>query len=257
MTNGLYKYFSTHPDKVERFTNGSVYLTPPEYLNDPWEFLLRNEPPTLQQCSTEFPRLAPEKMAELQTKVSSADFLQDVAREQQEVCSRLVGLVCLTEEPLDRLMWAHYGESHKGFVAEFAHSGDEGKKTEYGFRYCEGPFGQAVKVQYEPEPPDLKPDHPNLEQRLLTKHRCWTSEKEWRVFRFLQEGDAHPTKNGFVLLRFKPIDLRRVIFGLRTPPELKFQLRQMLNHTEFNHVRQEEVYIDPDSRKLKSRPLSW
>jgi hypothetical protein len=253
MTNGLFKYFSTDEDKIERFTKGQVYLTPPRHLNDPWDFLMRSEPPTEELLKREVPFLHPEDVPGFLTQMSTSQSLEEGARELQERLSKKIGVVCLTAKPLDRLMWAHYGESHKGFVAEFGRSGDEGK-TEYGFRCCGSPFGSAVEVQYEPELPLLQPGHPNLEKGILTKYDCWVYEEEWRVIRPLDSGDAHPTKQGFVLARFKPIHLRRVIFGLRAPPELKFRLRQMLNHMEFEHVRTEEVYIDPNWRQLDSRP---
>jgi len=75
--------------------------------------------------------------------------------------------------------------------------------------------------------------------------------------RFLNTGTPHPTKDGFVLVWFRPNYLLRVILGLQAAPEVKFQLRQMLNHKEFEHVLKEEVYIDPDSRELKPRLLVW
>ena len=132
MPNGLFKYFPTDGDKLERFTNGQIYLTPPKYFNDPWDFLLRSEPPTEELLKKEVPFLHPASMPEFQEYVSSADSLEDEAHEQQDGLSKIIGLVCLTEKPLDRLMWAHYAECHQGFVAEFGHSGDEAK-TEHGF----------------------------------------------------------------------------------------------------------------------------
>ena len=38
MINGLFKYFPNDADKLERFINREVYLTPPKYFNDPWDF---------------------------------------------------------------------------------------------------------------------------------------------------------------------------------------------------------------------------
>jgi hypothetical protein len=40
MINGLFKYFpndadKNDADKLERFTKGQVYLTPPKHFNDP------------------------------------------------------------------------------------------------------------------------------------------------------------------------------------------------------------------------------
>jgi hypothetical protein len=255
MPNGLFRYFSTNEDKLETFTNGQVYLTPPKYFNDPWDFLLRSEPPTEEQVKKEAPFLHPKDVPEFLNQVSGDDSLEEEAREQQEGLSKIIGVVCLTEEPLNRRMWADYGESYKGFVAEFGHS-DEGK-SQSGFRLCDSPFGAAVKVDYQPTQPVLKRDKSNMEEVVLTKHLDWKYEQEWRVIQPLNAGEPHPKRRGFVLVRFKPTYLLRVVLGLRVCPKVKFQLRQMLNHKEFGHVRTEEAFIDPSSRELKSRPLSW
>lgn len=254
MPNGLFKYFSTDEDKLETFANGQIYLTPPKYFNDPWDFLLRSEPPTAAQVRREVPFLPASDMPELVKHLSSAESLAEEAQEQQEGLSKMTGIVCLTEEPLSRLMWAYYGESHSGFVAEFRHS-DEGT-SEFGFRLCGSPFGPAVKVDYQPTPL-LKRDTSNMEEAVLTKHSDWKHELEWRVLRPLNTGEPHPKRSGFVLVRFKPTHLVRVILGLRVSPKVKFQLKQMLNHRDFEHVRKEEVYMDPESRELNSRVSSW
>lgn len=265
MANGLFKYFSTEKDKLERFTNGQVYLTPPKYLNDPWEFRLRIEPPTDEYLRKQAPWLDPDGMAEFRKRTGSGDWLEEGAAEQRERLSRITGLVCLTENPLDRLMWAHYADSHKGFVAEFGPSDDEAR-TPVGLQCWGSAFGCAAKVAYRPQQPLQKLDDSNMdevlldsnmEEVLLTKHLCWKYEDEWRVIRPLRTGDPHPTKNGFVLACFKPTQLLRMILGLQASSEVKFQLRQMLNNREFDHVRKEEMHIDSDSRKLKPRPLSW
>jgi hypothetical protein len=256
MTNGLFKYFSTDQDKLQRFTNGQVYLTPAKYLNDPWEFRLRIEPPTDEYLREQAPGLDPEGMAEFRRRTVSGDWLEEGAEQQRELFSKMVGVVCLTENPLDMLMWAHYGESHKGFVAEFGPSEDEAR-TPLGLQRWGSAFGPAAKVEYRPEHPDLRLDTSNMEEVLLTKHLCWKYEEEWRVMQFLYKGDLHPTRNGFVLVWFKPTQLFRVILGLQAAPEVEFQLSQMLNHKEFEHVRKEQMHIDPGSRELKPRPLSW
>jgi len=251
---GLFKYFSTDPDKLERFTDGQVYLTPPKYFNDPWDFLLRSEPLTEEQINREIPSLPHNDVQEFLTQVNSSDSLAEEAHDQQDGLSGIIGLVCLTERPLDRLMWAHYGESHSGFVAEFWHS-DEGK-SEAGFQLCASPFGAAVKVDYQ-GPQALKRDRSNMEATVLTKHLDWQYEQEWRVIEALKNGDPHPTRPGFVMVRFKPANLVRVILGLRVCTNVQVRLKQMLSHKQFEHVRTEQVYMDPGSRELSSRHLSW
>jgi hypothetical protein len=258
MPDGLFKYFPTDEDKLERFTNGQIYLTPPKWFNDPWDFLVRSEPYTEEELLAGLPSLSsinPEQFEEIKQDAMSADFLAKESHCWREQICKIVGVVCLNEEPLNHLMWAHYGESHRGFVAEFWCS-KEGKSMS-GFQICQSPFEAAMKVDYRPTQPLLKRNKSNLEEVILTKHLDWKYEQEWRVIRALKTGDPHPTREGFVLVWFKPVHLLRVILGLRACPKVKFRLRQMLNHKEFEHVHKEEVYIDPSSRALNLRLLPW
>lgn len=253
MTNGLFKYFQNHEDKLERFTNGQVYLTPPKYFNDPWDFLMRAEPPTEEELGSMVPFLHPGIMPEFRTRMSTPQSLEEEARVLREQVSEVFGIVCLTQQPLGRLMWAHYGGSHRGFVAEFR-CGEV--KSESGLPLRDSPFGQAVKVRYQRKPL-LKRDTSNMAELCLTKHSCWKYEQEWRVLWPLSNAERHPKHQGYVLRPFKPTDLLRVILGLNSHPNVKSQLRQMLNDNQFEHVRKEEVYIDPNSGRLKPRLLSW
>jgi len=258
MINGLFKYFPNDTDKLERFTNGEVYLTPPKYFNDPWDFRIRGEARSEAEVAKELASPSPIQLQDVSgftRYINSAPALEDEACCLQDGLSKGVGLICLTEDPLSRLMWAHYGGSHRGFVAEFEYV--DADPSEGGFRLRSGPFGPAAKVKYLPKQPLLKRDTSNMEEVCLTKHVCWEPEREWRVMRPLNTGGQHPTKDGFVLAWFRPNYLLRVILGLQASPEVKFQLREMLNHREFDHVRKEQMHIDPDSRELKPRPWSW
>jgi len=262
MTTILYKYFPDDDDKLERFVNGSVYLTPPKYFNDPWDFKLRSEVPTEEMVNKEVGhQLSPEGLRKFyKEEASTPRYLEDEACEQQTGLSELIGIICLTEDPLNRLMWANYGNSHKGFVAEFR-CGEVGLFDLEGqsFPICESPFGRAtaVKVQYLPELPNMKRSGENLYDVVRMKHIAWIYENEWRIFESLKKATPHPKKAGFHLLWFKPADLLRVIIGLQASDNVKFQLRQMLNHDEYSHVVREEAYINPKTRNLDTRPLPW
>jgi hypothetical protein len=261
--NGLFKYFPTDEDKLERFTNGQVYLTPPKYFNDPWDFRPRSEPWTKESAIRADPSLALEpenKLLDFLRHMNTPSSLEAEAAAQQEGLSELVGVVSLTEDPMNRLLWANYGGSHEGFVAEFRctefrHANEEAE----AFSTCLTPFGggAARKVKYRQQPKDMKRDGSEEYDVFWTKHKLWTYEQEWRVVESLKKADRHPTRKGYTLLWFKPDDLLRVILGLRARPRVRFQLRQMLNHEEFEHVHKEEVCIEPNSRELKLRPLSW
>ena len=70
--------------------------------------------------------------------MTGSDFHGEESRNYQKEIGKIIGVVALAENPLDRVMWSHYAESHRGFVADYAH-GEE--SLEDGFRQRAGPFG--------------------------------------------------------------------------------------------------------------------
>jgi hypothetical protein len=263
---GLFKYFSTDRYKLDKFANGQVLLTPPKYLNDPWEFLVRTEPQTEDQIRLQFEQFENESGSNRSEQekeelfqqfcetVTSSHFKEGEGPHFQEKLSALVGVVSLTSDPLNRLMWAHYADSHRGFVAEFKYNNE----TEWeGFRTILTPFGPALKVPYEPRLHRYNPSLPNIAQVYYAKHSAWKDEEEWRVIEMLQKSTPESTNDGktYFLLGFRPEYLLGVIFGLRICPSVKQRLLQMLERPEFANVKGEIVRIDPDSGELVTVPL--
>lgn len=150
---GLFKYLDA--SKLAFFENCLVLLTPPIYLNDPWDFLPKGRVPSQgeilkvwRELETEVVRSSViavpvhfaqreryERLNKMQVDSTSKDFLTKQGKYFQEQMSKLVGVVSLTELPLSRLMWAHYAQSHTGFVAEFA-TGEETEKCGFRIRMC-------------------------------------------------------------------------------------------------------------------------
>jgi hypothetical protein len=252
--SGLFKYFGIDADKLERFANRQIYFTPPKYFNDPWDFLARSDACTTAHIAREIPLLTGQELKEFTEHMNMADSLEVGAREQQEGLSQVVGVVCLTENPLNRIMWAHYAESHQGFVAEFRCT--ELLKETQAFSACGTPFGPAAKVGYNPNLPTINADHTNLKEVFWTKHEAWYYEEEWRMIDSLKKGEPHPGRNGYLLLQFEPGDLLRVIFGLRVNSDVKDRLQRMLCDQELRHVCKDEVFMNPDTRQLDLRPVS-
>ena len=253
MPKGLFKYFGAEADKLERFVNGQVYLTPPKYFNDPWDFMVLSEPPE-EILDSQHPWLSPSSRAEILARMSTAHVLHEVSGELQNRYSQFFGVVCLNQLPLDRLMWAHYGESHHGFVAEFTRSDVD---EQDGFQCAMTPFGAALKVKYLSSEKVLKGDCSNGLEVTNTKNTCWTYEQEWRVTRPLLEGIPHPSKKGYVLLPFQPSQLVRIVLGLRATNDVRSGLREMLDGKEYKNVIRETVIIDPNTRELISSASTW
>jgi len=103
------------------------------------------------------------------------------------------GVLSLTEDPTNILMWGHYGDSHKGYCLRF-----DPKK---------GIFRYAHKVAYSQDRPVFRvfdPDRDNLAERcLLRKADIWSYEREWRFISFRKVG----------LVEFPPDALTGIILG--------------------------------------------
>ena len=171
----------------------------------------------------------------------------------QEALSKRYGVVSLTSDPYNRLMWGYYADSHRGFVAEFAH---DPATESHGVETVWSPFGPAIRVTYALALPRFKADFSNPFEVYCTKHEEWAHEHEWRVVESLAAA-VPELRDGktFYQFKFNPKDLVRVILGLRVDPKVERRLSEMLDSKEFAHVKKERMKIDPSSGKLASSDI--
>ncbi len=142
----LYKY--CQPGGIDILERLRLKVTPPKYFNDPLEFAPRMrsgfniEDARRSVSRREFRRVHYQTflragfsasfeefnkifLAEIKEQLAQqivAGYPQDAKqfRDQQvEFVSREIGLICLSAVPDDILMWAHYTDSHMGFVIGF------------------------------------------------------------------------------------------------------------------------------------------
>jgi Protein of unknown function (DUF2971) len=259
MATGLFKYLPTNFDKLKWFANCQILLTPPEYFNDPWDFFVHFEAYTDAQLEKEAQKLNL-SIEQLKEAVTIDNFLPKESLNYQKEIGKMIGIVSLAENSLDRVMWAHYAESHHGFVAEFVH---DKEFVEDGFHQRVGPFGCAAKVQYleanEQQPEyDRDSSNPAKDARIFwTKHSHWRYEQEWRVVQSHGKATASIASDGSgrSLLNFEPTHLSRVIFGSRICPKVEAKLNEMLARPEFKNVRKEQANINPATNELSSCEL--
>lgn len=126
--------------------------------------------------------------------------------------SRFSGILCLTRNPLNLLMWSHYGDRHNGVVLGI----DVIKAGFTDMKKCVIPaqYGNVIYTQTRPVEKILKGngkkitigetyhfsvDHLELLNRLfLTKPQCWAYEEEVRVVKCLKGigGKKRTNKSG-------------------------------------------------------------
>jgi hypothetical protein len=265
---GLFKYFPTDEFHLTKFAKQQVLLTPPKYFNDPWDFLVRRETPSDEELRLLFESFENEagrtakvrsedsnrRFQEFRERVTSGDFLAGEAGHMQDRLSAAFGVVCLAGDPLSRLMWAHYANSYRGFVAEFKCSGE----TEFRGRPArQTPFGPALKVVYGNTWPQIRKDFENVSEVCSTKYADWQNEDEWRVILPLTQQAGlpeiiHEPKDGklYYLLTFRPEDLVRVFwFEQRVSDEVKEQLEAMIAANP--HVQRAIVKINQTSGEFE------
>jgi len=279
-TFSLFKYLS--PDKLVFFENQLVQLTPPIYLNDPWDFLPKGRIPSeveinrvwlevernvaqssVLQLTVQSPlREQQERLEKFRADLASKECLADQGRDYQNEIGKIVGIVSLTEQPLNRSMWAHYADSHKGFVAEFA-AGNEGTAHGLTIRMCAlGPVA-AAKVKYHPDFQEISQNADNVQKICWSKHPDWVGEQEWRIVWPLQRSLTctlrYANRDEQIkrfCLPFAAQGLQRVIFGMRMEAGLKQRLCAMLARNGFDHVQKQVTDIDPHTGEMVLKPLA-
>lgn len=109
-------------------------------------------------------------------------------------CLKSIGVLSLTEQANDMLMWAHYADSHRGYCLEF----DAAMQ----------PFSLAYRVHYAEERPKYRVFGRNREElilrTLLQKADFWKHEREWRLVKPVDWG----------AIDFPPEGLKSIILGV-------------------------------------------
>jgi hypothetical protein len=160
----------------------------------------------------------------------------DFFNTREEALNKLIDsyvFLSLSSNPKSNLMWSHYAADHKGFCIEF--------KSEHV---------AADKVIYQDSIPklnmiDFLPFRFNTTNEELGKH-IWTALrtklKEWEYeseYRFQASNfiEKIPLGEGIMKISYTPDFIESVIFGCRTPYEIKrFIIDNMPDGTKFKQA---------------------
>jgi len=147
-----------------------------------------------------------------------------------------VGVLSLTEEPASLLMWAHYANSHQGFVVEF--------DSEHGFfdqRKSESDeLRHLQRVQYSASRPSLTLSQISAFGDLLQKSEQWAYEREWRMLVALKHADSVVSSTPCDVCLFKvPFSaIKGVQIGARASEATSRHIAEALNgNPELQHVQ--------------------
>lgn len=148
-------------------------------------------------------------------------------------------ILCLTEKKDNLLMWAHYANSHKGFVLEF--------HTEHPFfRQTAEPTiaGHLRKVRYTLEKPKFTFFDDSLPKAQVTqswvdnliwvKSEHWAYEEEWRILSTLDrcEKVIAVGENEIHLFAIPFDSIKRIYLGCRMREETKNEFISIIRKKE-------------------------
>jgi hypothetical protein len=118
------------------------------------------------------------------------------------------GILSLTEDPLNQLMWTHYAASGGGFVVGF-----DAQHDFFQSKDAKAKTSLLRKVLYTDERIDNFWRNPYY--LFLVKHSGWGYEREWRMLKNLVDCDERSPGAGssVFLCNLQPGLIKRVYFG--------------------------------------------
>jgi hypothetical protein len=160
------------------------------------------------------------------------------------------GILTLSADPKNILMWGHYAEKHTGICVGFesTHSFFTGPSEEvFRIRHVDYENERHKTTLGSAEGDDLK--------IFFRKSSVWFYENEYRVIRPLklattQKPPPRPNGRPIYLFEFPADALTEVLFGVRTDETTKAVVRAHLkSEPKFSHVRQ--VSLEPDTHVFR------
>lgn len=254
----LYNYCSKN--RIDILRNREIRLIQPGVLNDPFEMRpYISKIASLENYGTEIINTVPgfkEKYPSIDDffrhvknnpddkwlKVQSLDseIAKIVRTKMAKYLNETTGILCLTEDPLSLLMWAHYGSSHTGFVIGFNTSDDFFKRT--------NGWDGLKRVQYSKTLPNETLADVTNKQILLTKSCDWCYEREWRLLRHLEGASnvLNDKNDKIYLFKVPPSCIDSVLLGCKS--KLFKQIKNILaTIKDYAHVK---LYKAKQSEKL-------
>lgn len=279
----LFKY--VHPDRTDVLSGRAIRFSSALVLNDPFELkphirslasqdymdsaLDRLMP---QAIDEELAKLPPEVRAlmprvKIEERIRSAmpqmkkdvfqlteTLMPNLAEMMGRKFEELIGILCLSGSADNLPMWAHYADSHHGFVIEFnEHSGffDQRVSSEDELRHLR-------KVIYRPDRPSL--DLVEIEDfsPFMTKGTDWQYENEWRMLLQLQTASRILGEGSTAvhLFEFPGDAVNGIVFGCRMSEAKKIEIKSILEASpHYRHVRCHQSELDNEHYRLRIRAI--
>ncbi|WP_202210867.1 DUF2971 domain-containing protein [Pseudomonas paraversuta] len=268
----LFKYVP--PQRTDILENNMICFSTPHQLNDPFELkphikdiasqetynsAIKEEVEKLRGEYSKLPRNSRRQLTfeEFSRQVSNSThkgltskIKLDMATKAQEIIDKelsgKIGILSLTERPDNLLMWAHYADSHQGFIIEF----DSESSFFTQRRSDEDEFGYLRKVKYSEARPSLILEEIEDFSPYLTKGNVWESECEWRIMLPIYKRDKE-LPCGHNLFSFPALAIKSIIFGCRATDFTTNKVKEIIRkNPDLSHIKLMTTNIDQEHYRV-------
>ena len=220
-----------------------------------------DDPTIKNKFNEEIAKCLPEGKAFLDGifRLSSPEYRSFVLTTMRQSLDETIGILCLTEDPDNLLMWAHYANHNRGFVIEF----DE-KHGYFDRKEKPGELRRYLKkVNYSEERPEIilfnleLSDGENIDvwinKFFWNKSSVWEYEQEWRMIETLKEcKNKIKNDNQEICLFPIPLDcITGIILGCRVLEEMHQKFVALLKSDKrYSHIKLKQAVIDEKDFRL-------
>lgn len=221
-----------YPEKVYKFrsiskalkiiVNLEFYFASADSFNDPFDCSLDDVSQYAQGDLDDYVKT----IDKLSTQAEIEGLKKAFTRNSTELSSRIKeikkkyinqrGILALSEEKSNILLWSHYSDNHQGLTIELDLLGDP--------EFFLFPRKMEYKSEYKPIN-YLKDPEASINTILQTKSIDWSYEKELRIYK---------AKSG--LYKINPLAITGIYFGVKTSDEDIRTIRNACNNNLLNHV---------------------
>jgi hypothetical protein len=161
-----------------------------------------------------------------------------------------VGILSLSANPLDTVMWAHYGDNHKGIVIGISDFTDEAYQPIHYVQQSEIPginlkeYISVLKMYENYNTLEIGFNDSSLQAALKTKTIEWKNESEWRGIK--EQYGLYPI-NG---------KISEIIFGVNCPQTDREEISSIVLKGDHNNITFREICRKPNNYELFIRDVS-
>lgn len=245
----VYKYMRTHIDKKDNllkyiFEDKTLRFTNPLTFNDPFELK-----PNIKQLVNDKKHLVVDMFSENLNESGQAHKFHYASINN---ILNNIGILSLSGNKDNLVMWAHYANSHKGIVLEF-------ERNHWFFndlrlpKYAEV-LNRLEKVTYisRENRKSINSNEYFSKETFLTKSKDWEYEDEYRMSVYVETNDEY--FDG-ININFPNDLLTGVYLGNKIDTGTKDYILNLSNKNEWKHLNIFQMEIDETAYKLLPRQI--